>query len=538
MATITEFLVKPLSRHPRQHPLAYNKVTHKYSAKYVKPEKWAIQIKHALIQERAEKQAAAAEINPIPGKPTFEIFQEEKDKLLDRVHEINALLQAHEIRFNVKNSDGSFSKDTAKNDYTPVVQVPAEGTYTITLKVKNNQGQTSTKSTGLTFRDILIVSLGDSYAAGEGNPDKAGTPSQAMLDYADQRPAKILQDIQADTKPITSEIPNVTPELNFAEWQEPLAHRSYRSGHSLAAEQVEGQYPGAYLVSTFLPLSRSGAKTDEGLIRPNSRKYYNERRLILTGFAGTAIPAKIVKEMKTKGSLDFRLETGQIDEAKTTVNTRQIDFLVLTIGGNDIKWSSNFSLLIEHDSELGKIPLSWGSKGDKKGRAELEKEINREMSKLPGKFEALNKKIRETLNPRFILLTEYPGGFFGATGKDGRVSINPECGIFKTIFDVDVDFADAKLVKELSEKLNEQLKNAAVLHNWIWVDGIAGEFAKHGYCDAETYLVSAEKSFRTQGDWYGMLHPNARGHSLYAKKIADKIRKTIQVNMDVFAPGA
>ena len=250
----------------------------------------------------------------------------------------------------MKSRYGSFSKDTAKNDETPEVEVSAEGSYIISISVKNKSGQTTIRSSDFEFRDILIVSLGDSYAAGEGNPDKAGEPDETMIKYAEKKSGGALENIAEDMKIITGSIPNVTPELEFAEWQEPLAHRSYLSGHSLAAERSEGRYSGFHLVSTFLPLARSGAKSDEGLIKYNAEKVYNERRMRLVdkliGYD------KKVKEYERPGSLDYRLQIGQIDEAKAAVKDRQIDFLILTIGGNDIKWSSNFGDLLEFDSEF------------------------------------------------------------------------------------------------------------------------------------------------------------------------------------------
>ncbi len=544
MTSILKFTATPRSRHPKNYPQAYSQALHKYSEAYVNPGKWGIQITHTLANERDALKAKIAKINPNPNKPNFEKILAAKMVLITELKAIEAVLNGYEIRFSVQQG-GGFSKKTAINAYNPVVEVPAIGTYTVSISAKKNSGQESSSSSKVTFQDILIVSLGDSYAAGEGNPDKPGKPSDVMVKYADQSAAKTLLSVKEDISSITSQVPNVSPEQHFAEWQEPLAHRSYRSGHSLAAEQIEAKYSDIQLVSTFLPFSRSGAKTDEGLIRYNAGKVYNERRLFLTkkliGFK------KRISEYERPGSLDYLLQTSQIDEAKATVKNRKIDFLVLTIGGNDIKWSTNLNNLIESDSEFSitislfgkeivEIPASAGGSGDAAGRALLEAAINLEMVKLPQKFEALNQEIRKTLNPRFILLTEYPRGFFGITDQNGNETVRNGCGIFDTIADADIDFADARLIRDLSDRLNAELKKAATLHGWIWVDGIAAEFGKHGYCDKNTYFVSAEKSFKTQGDWYGLLHPNLKGHALYARRISDKIKETIRANVETFRP--
>lgn len=538
MTSILQFSVQMRSRHPRNIPSAYSKVTHKYANDYVNPKKWDIQIVHTLYKEKEALKKQADNIVLQPNKPNFEVMARKKADLNNKVSAMEAVLNNHEIHFTIQTA-GGFSKKTRKNDYAPVVDVPSVGTYTVTIIAKHRNGQTSSRGSNIIFQDILIVSLGDSYAAGEGNPDEPGKPDIYMKAYAEQGSAGTLKDIETDIKPITGDIPNVTPELEFAKWQEPLAHRSYLSGHSLAVERVDGKYSDLHVISTFLPLARSGAKSDEGLIKYNSAKFYNERRLRFVFSTKSNTVIKQRKEYTRRGSLDYQLEIGQIDEAKAAVKNKQIDFLILTIGGNDIKWSSNFSKLIEFDSEFklfNVLPLSVNERGDQRGRDRLEAEIDKELAKISRKFEALNIKIRETLNPRFILLTEYPNGFFGTTNANGSVSLKSDCGIFKTIFDTDIDRKDAGLVLDLSIKLNAELKRAAERHNWIWVDGIAEEFGKHGYCDKNTYFISAERSFKTQGDWYGMLHLNERGNAHYARRISDKIKEVIKANLETFRP--
>jgi len=87
-------------------------------------------------------------------------------------------------------------------------------------------------------RDILVVSIGDSVASGEGNPD--------------------------------------VPDLARPRWLEQRCHRSMRSGAAQAALALAGGDPHSSV--TFLPLACSGATVPRGLlgpykgIQPNSRK--------------------------------------------------------------------------------------------------------------------------------------------------------------------------------------------------------------------------------------------------------------------------
>lgn len=515
MDKILEFSASPLSRHPRNFPSAYSKTSHKYANSYIQPSEWEIRMGLDLAIKRAALQAQADSIVLPSSSVIFENLRKQKEQLLAEVKEIDKALGQYTVRFKVAKTDGSFSRETRIDQALATMKVPSVGHYLITMNAKEKStGKITSLTQTLVFQDILIVSMGDSYAAGEGNPDKAGTPTEDMERYANPP--------IADTKTIqvSSDTKKGTPNLRFATWQEPLAHRSYRSGHSKAARAVEGPYNDTHIVATFLPFSRSGGKIDEGLIGPNQDKFHPERE----PYGG---PLNDFKELSPIGSLDFKLKIGQIPEIKGAIGDRRIDFLVMTIGGNDVNWKNNFPLLIMKDLF---------SLGDEKGRQELKSLTEEALALLPQKFRQLDFMIKTFLNPRYVLITEYPSGFFGNQDNAGKTIQNAECDIFKTCFDADVSGKDANLVKELSNKLNKAVADAAKAHNWIFVDGIAEAFKQRGYCSEDRLFMQASESFLAQGDWFGMLHPNEKGHQVYGQKIAEKIQKTIQDNLSAFKP--
>ena len=47
-----------------------------------------------------------------------------------------------------------------------------EGVHTVTLTITLQDGKTYSKTQRIAIEDILIVSIGDSYSSGEGNPDR------------------------------------------------------------------------------------------------------------------------------------------------------------------------------------------------------------------------------------------------------------------------------------------------------------------------------------------------------------------------------
>src|SRR6185503_19107157 len=75
--------------------------------------------------------------------------------------------------------------------------------------------------------------MGDSFASGEGNPDKGG-------DY------------------------NLITDDDEATWLEPKAHRSYKGALSLIAARLEAEDPHSCV--TFINVATSGAKTSNGLL--------------------------------------------------------------------------------------------------------------------------------------------------------------------------------------------------------------------------------------------------------------------------------
>ena len=93
--------------------------------------------------------------------------------------------------------------------------------------------------------------------------------------------------------------------------------------------------------------------------------------------------------------------------------------------------------------------------------------------------------------------------------------------------------------------LNQNIRNTNSISNpnlrkrhftWHIVDGVDTDFESRGYCSVNTLFLSAEKSFLRQNDWNGIMHPNARGHDVYARRIADKIRAILNNHLEEFRP--
>lgn len=118
----------------------------------------------------------------------------------------------------------------------PVVDVmlDVEGLYNVALSVRSDSGaavRQGTKTRTIEVRGYLIVSVGDSVASGEGNPDVPGTGK------SDPR------------------------------WSDRQCHRSHFAGPAMAVERITSALAGKAPVS-FLHVACSGAGIDVGLIHP------------------------------------------------------------------------------------------------------------------------------------------------------------------------------------------------------------------------------------------------------------------------------
>lgn len=112
-------------------------------------------------------------------------------------------------------------------------QPPKEGKYPVKLTVTASDGSTLVTEQEVPFRDFFIVSIGDSVASGEGNPDKICAEGCHKWD----RPAT---------------------------WQNRPCHRSAISGPSRAAWNIEASDPTTSV--TFTHLACSGGKATAGIL--------------------------------------------------------------------------------------------------------------------------------------------------------------------------------------------------------------------------------------------------------------------------------
>src|SRR5581483_4520180 len=183
-------------------------------------------------------------------------------------------------------------------------------------------------------RDFLIAGLGDSIAAGEGNPDRpiqlddqgfcfrrflGGTFSE----YFRPGRAGFRGNKACDPSLSTGPLGNSAADwarLN-ARWLNAACHRSLYGYQMRAALALAVENPHAAV--TFLPLACSGATIDLGFLNPQ-----RIRECPNTGNCPSSSPAQLAR---LKEALAL---------AQKTQPDRKLDMILLTIGANDIWFSS------------------------------------------------------------------------------------------------------------------------------------------------------------------------------------------------------
>jgi hypothetical protein len=199
-------------------------------------------------------------------------------------------------------------------------------------------------------RDFLIAGLGDSIAAGEGNPDKPivladtgfcfrGFTVGPGSEYFRPGRAGYQGDSTCGTSASDAGSAKGTATEDWqrhgARWLSAPCHRSLYSYQMRTALALAVENP--HLAVTFIPLACSGAAIDAGLLNP--------QRIRECAAAGRASCAAT-----TPGQL------GQLQELLARAHRQQpdrgLDLMLLTVGANDIKFSGlTAHVIIEEGTE-------------------------------------------------------------------------------------------------------------------------------------------------------------------------------------------
>lgn len=330
----------------------------------------------------------------------------------------------------------------------PVIEVRLpEGSYLVTLDIRADLGwgtATARLEREVAVEDLLVVAVGDSYAAGDGNPERARGPGGLPALWAD------------------------SPWDGAVASTHAAAHRSTAAWPALAALALERSDPASSV--TFVSVAATGARIGAGL---------------LAAGPGAA--------------------SGQLEQVAALVGERTIDTLLISIGGNDVGFAHVVRWLVDADPQTDPLCYQtdldnvWSSAADgdwSRGSGVgftwpwgLECRPTREENRpqlpglqgLAGELDALAAALEARLHPSAVYLLEYPdptGAPGGGLCPEIAGDLTPPFGFHE------IDTLEASAARSLVlQPLNLVLAEAASRHGWTYVSGVATAFAAgHGYC--------------------------------------------------------
>ena len=397
------------------------------------------------------------------------------------------------------------------------------GNYEITLTLKLKSGTSKTIKENADIKDYLIVSIGDSFSSGEGNPDVEGKYTLADL-MKDACQGKVDEKIKKE------------------DWECRRCHRSKWSAPALTAQQIEES--DRHSSVTFLSFACSGART-EHLIDTE----YRGIEFTMPGTPNDEPP--LPDHIKPK-----RVVPPQLESVKDAVGNRVIDVLFISIGINDLKFSevirdcgSPSAMSLANDLSQIKLvdgiatftigglafgynmmvhPLSFKENIRKLGTPScVSRQLFSRLDKLYGSYDRLAKEIKRTLKVKEVYFIEYPTNIFQKT--DGSPFVC-ECldfgGNAVSRADFGITDAEANWLGAMGTTLNMVSAAACQRNDWNNVIGVFERFQGKGYCESGStrYFRRIRESVGMQGKYHGGLHPNKIGHEV-VRDLLDKAIK-------------
>lgn len=332
----------------------------------------------------------------------------------------------------------------------------ALGPHQAKLTATRSDGRADTVAKEIVLREFLMVSIGDSYASGQGNPDAA----------MEGLPRDETEDIQRSTY--------VGPV-----WQDARCARSAKAGPAKAAIKFQEQDPG--LAVTYLPFACSGATIVEGLV----------------GSYDGAVPP-----LSRHGKLLPQIEAvaravcdGEIDPTtkKCTGRHRRIDALVLSVGGDDWHFAGIIiRCVIDLDCSTDPRIREW---------------IKTDLDAL---FAAVHRKIVSLLDVSRVFIAQYPDP---TQDRDGQL-----CDRVLGGFDhEEIVFAHNEILVPLNRALHDAASTYGWLYVDGIMAGFARHGYCAG--PEHRWFRTFPESLGRQGNLLGTMHPNEKGHELYKERI-------------------
>lgn len=384
-----------------------------------------------------------------------------------------------------------------------------------TIKVKAVIDGANVDLRGKIPRDKLIVAMGDSYMSGEGNPDVPIRSRSASFE---------------DDKPTEADLPW---------WEDQRCHRSMwawptqlalKMANSPTNDQPMAASVSGYKVIanqgvTLISTACSGAEIYDGLLsRYRGKESLSDiqeslKRLSITQPFGSPLPILDDGDKWLYQQKRLRMQIEQVEDFLPKMNgNREIDLLLLSVGGNDI----DFAGLIQQSM----LESTHAFTSERNGSI-----IKGNIAALESDYNVLPKEMAQKLPAiQSTVITQYPNPNWKSSGLDDLC----EDTLFLPFLYIGKSKAGF-ITDSVVKPLNSAISKAANKHGWAVVDVNEGDtFHSHGWCtsyDGDPFGNSA-RWFRKFGDANevqgpipggiissGVMHPTFAAHRAVSEKV-------------------
>lgn len=231
--------------------------------------------------------------------------------------------------------------------------------------------------------------------------------------------------------------------------------------------------------------------------------------------------------------------TEQIPWADALVGEREIDAVLMSIGGNDAGFSNlakgcavqepcdDPTPAFDPGAGAGLCPLL-GLVGFQPACDDFFSDniplpatetLQNGLASLPGRYGKLDAELlpqlrglhepgTEGVRSDRVYISEYVDMTKGASGAYCTNTLSNILAIMPGFSPGEMQWLDLSA----GQGINGAVQAAAQKHGWNFVSGIYSGYAPHGYCADAHWVVRLHETFLTQGDEQGIAHPNRSGH--------------------------
>ena len=326
-------------------------------------------------------------------------------------------------------------------------------------------------------RDVLIAGMGDSIAAGEGNPDRAVRLSDEGFCFKRfsggeyYRPGRAgFTGNKACTALPGEDFGSQDWARQSARWMSAACHRSLYSYQLRTALALAVESP--HIAVTFIPLGCTGATINVGFL--------DSQRASECPSPGTALAC----------SGTARAQIAELTEIMANVRRerpeRSLDLVLLTIGANDILFSPLIANVIVQPGDERDLLMAGGMMAS---AADAQRVLDRE---LPGNFAKLRAALRPLIGGDFarVVYVTYGNPALAAPdapcpgGRDG-FDVHPAFAADGAQLRQTVDFVSHRFlpaIKALARCEDGRSCRNPARERMTFVDAHQPAFESHGVC--------------------------------------------------------